>query len=108
MAERTVVLVAIHCPDCRARVHTIALASGPQLVRHDRRFTDGEGRGVRCRRDWVAVPASEGSAAVRLVAVASSAEIDATLRREVGAWLAGSLLTNEPTNESPVTSGRAA
>ena len=77
-------LVGAYCPHCRARAGTVTRESSPQLIHHDRRWTeDGERR--RCLADFVAVV---HGASVEMIPVAARRQADAVLRAETDKWLA--------------------
>jgi hypothetical protein len=82
-----VTLVGVFCPCCGQRAHTMALETGPQVVRHDRSWTGTDGRRMHCRQEWVAVPSATGRS-VDLVPVQGRKETDETLKSHAERWLA--------------------
>jgi hypothetical protein len=75
----------VFCPCCGSRAHTMTLETGPQLVRHDRQWSEG-GERRTCRQTWIAVP-NEQSGTVLLKPVSGRKEIDETLKGAAEAWL---------------------
>jgi hypothetical protein len=65
----------------------MALETGPQVVRHDRRWTTPDGQRAHCRQTWVAVPDPQRGA-VQLTEVDGRQETDAALKTAAERWLA--------------------
>lgn len=86
MAAPSVRLHTVFCPSCGSHASTLALEAGPQLIRHQSRFTKSTGERVNCRRSWVAVP-DAARARVDLIPVEGRHQSDDTLRAATSHWL---------------------
>ncbi len=79
-------LVGACCPDCGARIHAMALETGPQLVNHTATWTTAVGHRRRCKAMWVAVAVASDLSLIGPFVTREEAE--ARLRHEVADWIA--------------------
>jgi hypothetical protein len=75
----------VTCPHCQQRVTSLVLETGPVLIRHQREWNE-DGKRMRCRQQWVAVP-HRANRTVTLITVADREAADRVLRREADRWL---------------------
>jgi hypothetical protein len=79
----------VFCPDCRQRIQSIALESGPQIVHHKNRAIRGaNGRRSECSATFVVVPRLD-TKTYDLKIVRDRQHADETLKLYVDSWLHG-------------------
>lgn len=77
------------CPDCRQRIQSVALESGPQIVHHKNRAIRGaNGRRSECSATFIVVPRVDAGTA-DIIRVSGRQEADEKLSLYVKSWLHG-------------------